>query len=48
MKAIAKGVAKTVARGLRSMLRAEANTASSIMAYQPKVPKELSCFRREK
>lgn len=41
-------VAKMVKNSLDTVLRTEANTASCVIAYQPKAPKELSAFRKEK
>lgn len=43
-KAIAKGVTAI----LNSMLRVDANTTSCVIAYQPKAPKELVQFRKNK
>lgn len=47
-----KKVSKTVARGtvlvLNKFLRVDANSASCVIAYQPKAPKELVRYRRMK
>lgn len=43
-----KPVAKGVAKLLNNVLNVEANSASCLIAYQPKAPKGLSKFRREK
>ncbi|MBQ3514031.1 MAG: cyclic lactone autoinducer peptide [Lachnospiraceae bacterium] len=40
--------AKSVKTALNVFLRVDANSASSIIAYQPKAPKELSRFRISK
>ena len=45
---LSKTVAKGVASTLHSLLRVEANSASCVIAYQPKAPKELARFRAEK
>lgn len=45
---MSKTVAKGIASALNSMLRIEANSTSCVIAYQPKAPKELEKFRREK
>lgn len=45
---ISKKVAKGVTSSLNSMLRVEANSASCVIAYQPKTPKELARFKKEK
>ena len=45
---VTKTVAKGVAKSLNSMLRVEANSASCVIAYQPKAPKELERFRKSK
>jgi len=47
-KNLSKPVAKTVARVLDSFLRTDANSASCIVFYQPKAPKELERFRSKK
>ena len=41
-------VAKTVKILFDIVLRTEANTTSSGIAYQPKAPKELSRFKKSK
>lgn len=47
-----KRVTKSVAKGMKTVLdvvlRTEANTASCIIMYQPKAPKELMKYRRNK
>ena len=47
-----KGVTKWVAKGMKAaldvVLQTEANTASCIIMYQPKAPKELMNYRRNK
>lgn len=45
---ITKKVARGVAATLNTVLRADANSASCVIAYQPKVPKELARFRNDK
>lgn len=40
--------AALVAKALTNVLRADANSTACIVAYQPKAPKELSRFRRQK
>lgn len=49
---VKKEITKSVAKGLKSsldmVLRAEANTTSCIIFYQPKAPKELTKYRRKK
>lgn len=40
--------AALVAKGLTNMLRIDANSTACYIAYQPKAPKELSRFRRQK
>ncbi len=47
-KNVSKASAETVTRVLDKVLRMEANTTSCMFAYQPKAPKELKQFRREK
>lgn len=50
MKEKKEKISKVVAKGtvsiLNSFLRADANSASCCIIYQPKAPKELSKFRR--
>lgn len=45
-------LSKTVAKGtlsvLNMFLRADANSAACIIAFQPKAPKELARYRRKK
>lgn len=41
-------VAKSVKTALNTFLRADANSASCVVAYQPKAPKELSRFKSSK
>ena len=47
-----KQTKKTVAKGVKNtldmVLRTEANTASCVIMYQPKAPKELMKFRKSK
>jgi cyclic lactone autoinducer peptide len=43
-KKLAKGIAKV----LETTLKVEANSTSCFVMYQPKVPKELSKYRRMK
>ena len=47
-----KRVTKSVAKGMKAeldvVLQTEANTASCIIMYQPKAPKELMNYRRNK
>ncbi len=45
---ISKSSAKAVASTLERMLHIEANTSSCILLHQPKAPKELKQFRRDK
>lgn len=45
---ISKTVAKETVKALNTFLRADANSASCIISYQPKAPKELANFRRTK
>lgn len=40
--------AALVAKVLTNVLKADANSTACWMAYQPKAPKELSRFRRQK
>lgn len=50
--AMKEKISRLVAKGtvliLNSFLRADANSASCCIIYQPKAPKELSKFRRTK
>ena len=47
-----KEVTKSVAKGMKAVLdvvlRTGANTASCLIMYQPKAPKELMNYRRNK
>lgn len=47
-----KQMAKSVAEGMKKVLdvalRTEANSTSCLFTYQPKAPKELMKFRRNK
>ena len=43
-----KKSAKLVAKALNGVLRTEANSTSCYIVYQPKAPKSLSRFRRNK
>ena len=43
-----KNVAKKTVAALDSFLRADANSASCCIVYQPKVPKELAKYRSVK
>ncbi len=45
---IAKSVAKGTASVLNAVLRADANSTSCCIFYQPKAPKDLEKFRRTK
>lgn len=45
---ITKSVSKGMVSVLNSFLRADANSTSCAMIYQPKAPKELERFRRTK
>ncbi len=45
---VSKSVAKGVASALNTFLRADANSASCCIIYQPKAPKELARYRRTK
>lgn len=40
--------ATLVAKALTNVLRADANSTACFVAYQPKAPKELLRFRRQK
>lgn len=48
MKSLSKTVAKGIAVVLDKTLHIDANSASCIMYYQPKAPKELNKYRRVK
>lgn len=43
-----KSIAKGVVFVLNKHLHDDANSASSIIVYQPKVPKEISKYKRKK
>lgn len=43
-----KPIAKGVAMLLNNVLSIEANSASCLIAYEPKAPKSLAKFRRDK
>ena len=45
-KKVTKSIAKGMKAALDVVLRTEANTASCAIMYQPKVPKELTKYRR--
>ena len=45
-KEVTKSVAKGMKAALDVVLRTEANTASCLIMYQPKAPKELMNYRR--
>lgn len=45
---VTKSVSKGAVSVLNTFLRADANSASCCMIYQPKAPKELERFRRTK
>lgn len=47
-KEITKLAAKGMKNALDTVLRAEANTTSCSIVYQPKAPKELTKYRRKK
>lgn len=47
-KNIAKKTAATAAKVLTNVLRTDANSTACYLVYQPKAPKELSRFRRQK
>ena len=47
-KRVTKSVAKGMKAALDVVLRTEANTASCLIMYQPKAPKELMNYRRNK
>lgn len=40
--------AAMVAKALTNVLKVDANSTACCLAYQPKAPKELSRFRRQK
>lgn len=41
-------VAKSVVKMLNNVLKIDANSTSCVVVYQPKVPKKLEKFRKEK
>lgn len=45
---LSASVAKSMTNMLTRVLRADANSASCIVFHQPKAPKELERFRRDK
>lgn len=45
---LSKSIAKGTVSILKAFLHADANSASCIIAYQPKAPKELARYRRTK
>lgn len=45
---LSKAVAKGTLSVLNTFLRADANSASCVITYQPKAPKELTRYRRTK
>lgn len=45
MKGLTKQSAGVVAKGLRRVLKVEANTTSSVIIFQPKAPEDLQKFR---
>lgn len=47
-KNLTKQAAKGVAVALETLLRVDANSASCVIAYQPKAPKELARYRKSK
>lgn len=47
-KNVGKQAAKGVAAALDTMLKADANSASCGIVYQPKAPKELARYRKSK
>ena len=47
-KKVESKAAELTARTLTHVLRTEANSTACLVAYQPKAPKELGRFRREK
>lgn len=48
MEKLQKRLSKSVALILEKTIRLEANSASCIMYYQPRVPKALENYRRVK
>ncbi len=47
-KNFGKKAAKGVAAALDTVLRADANSTSCIVVYQPKAPKELARYKKSK
>lgn len=45
---MSKDIAKKTVKLLDAYLRADANSASCCIVYQPKAPKELENYRRKK
>lgn len=45
---IVKSVAKGVVSALNVVLRADANSASCVISYQPKAPKDIAKYRNIK
>lgn len=45
---VSKKVSKYVASALKNVLRAEANSTSCVVFFQPKAPENLSEFKRMK
>lgn len=45
---ITKSFAKGMATVLKTTLKADANSNSCVLVYQPKVPKELEKYRKRK
>ncbi len=48
MKKIANSVAKGMVSVLNKFLQIDANSTSCVIAYQPKMPKELKRYRKER
>lgn len=48
MKQITKSAAKGIKSVLEMVLRTEANTASCVLMYQPKEPKEIVKYKKNK
>ncbi len=47
-KKVSKSVANMAVNVLNTALRVDANSTSCMVIYQPKAPKELARFRRDK
>ena len=47
-KTLNESIAKGLKKALDVVLKTEANTASCLIMYQPKAPKELINYRRNK